>query len=209
MLRLIAGRANLLKAAPAFVLVAATAAAATFTAAALAAPTVSNGGARQWIAFDPDGRTIGPVQFLSKTISIVNTSNVANKFTIFYEPQHLAICGGTLGAGGATLCGVQSTQHLSGGYFQVIATEPVLMSGHSDVPVIRYFQESPTGPFGADPSTGVIQNIPFVWQQGCPPRPGSGCPDGTLVGGTGGAGRVGGLGGTDVRSPAAPASGPR
>ncbi len=38
-----------------------------------AAPVVSNGGAKQWIAFDPDGRSIGPVQFLSKTISMVST----------------------------------------------------------------------------------------------------------------------------------------
>ena len=37
------------------------------------APAVTNGGAKQWIAFDPEGRTIGPVQFLAKTISIVST----------------------------------------------------------------------------------------------------------------------------------------
>src|SRR5438270_7432073 len=166
--------------------------------AALAAtpvlPTITNGGARMWLAFDPEGRTIGQVQFLQKIVTVVNTSNAANTYTIYYEPQHITVCAGTLAAGGTSLCGVQPTQHLSGGYFQVIAAQPVLMGGHSDMPVIRYAQQSPNGPFGADPSTGMIQNIPFVWQQGCPPRPGSGCPNGNVVGGGGGV-----VGGTTVK----------
>jgi hypothetical protein len=137
--------------------------------------TISNGGARQWIAFDPDGRTIGPVQFLSKTISIVNTSNASNAFTIYYEPAHVAICAATLGPGASSLCGVQPTQHLSGGYFQVIAAQNVLMGGRSEVPTIRYAQ-NPDGSYGADTSGGTIQNVPLTWQQGCPPRHGSGCP---------------------------------
>jgi hypothetical protein len=160
------------------VLVLATAAAVTFASSrvrAAATPPVSNGGARQWVAFDPDGRSIGPVQFLSKTVSIVNTSTAGNAFTVYYEPAHIAICGGTLGAGAMSLCGVQPTQHLAGGYFQVIAAQPVLMGGRSEVPVIRYAQ-NPQGTYGADTSTGTIQNIPLVWQQGCPPRHGSGCP---------------------------------
>lgn len=168
---------------------AALAAAATAFAAAPVLPVVSNGGARQWIAFDPDGRTIGTVQFLTKTVTIVNASTAANAFTVFYEPQHIAFCAGTLGAGQATLCGTQPTQHFSGGYFQVIATQPVLMGGHSDVPVIRYAQ-NPQGSFGADTSTGMIQNIPLVWQQGCPPRPGSGCPNGSVTTGVGSVGTV-------------------
>jgi hypothetical protein len=61
-------------------------------AGALAAPPISNGGARMWLAFDPEGRTIGPVQFLQKIVTIANTSNAANAFTVFYEPQHLSIC---------------------------------------------------------------------------------------------------------------------
>ena len=163
--------------------VALTAAAGTFASkrghAAKLTP-VSNGGARQWIAFDPDGRTIGPVQFLSKTVSIVNTSTATGSYTIYYEPAHLPICAGGLGAGQMTLCGVQSTQHLSGGYFQVIASEPVLMGGRSEVPVLRYVQNA-DGTYGADTSQGTIQNIPLVWQQGCPPRKGSGCPEGNIA----------------------------
>jgi hypothetical protein len=149
--------------------------------AAPAAPFASNGGARQWLAFDFSGRFVmGDVQFLQKIIVIVNTSNVSNPFKIFYEPQHIAFCAGTLAPGANTLCGAQPTQHLSGGYFQVIAAQPVLMGGHSDVPVMRYTQDH-QGINGADPSTGIVQYIPFVWQQGCPPRQGVECPNGGVA----------------------------
>ena len=143
-----------------------------------ALPPVSNGGARYWIAFDPQGRTIGPVQFLSKIVTIVNTSTANNGFTVYYEPAHVAICGTTLAAGAMTRCGVQSSQQqqLSGGYFQVIAAQPVLMGGYTEVPTLSYAQESPTGPFGAETTKGTVQNIPLNWQQGCPPRKGAGCP---------------------------------
>ncbi|HEY2216985.1 MAG TPA: hypothetical protein VGH21_05785 [Solirubrobacteraceae bacterium] len=143
-----------------------------------ALPSVSNGGARQWIAFDPQGRTIGPVQFLSKIVTIVNTSTASNGFSVYYEPQHVLLCGTTLAAGAMTRCGVQSSQQqeLSGGYFQVIAAQPVLMGGYTEVPTLSYAQESPTGPFGAETTKGTIQNIPLIWQQGCPPRKGTGCP---------------------------------
>jgi hypothetical protein len=140
-----------------------------------AAPPVTNGGAKQWIAFDPDGRSIGPVQFLSKTVSLVSTSTASGKFSVYYEPQHLLICAGTIGGGANTLCGVQPTTHLSGGYFQVISATPVLMGGRSEVPTLSYTQEK-DGTYVADTSKGTIQNIPLVWQQGCPPRKGSGCP---------------------------------
>lgn len=140
-----------------------------------AVPAVTNGGAKQWIAFDPDGRSIGPVQFLSKTVSLVSTSTASGKFSVYYEPQHLLICAGTIGGGGNTLCGVQPTTHLSGGYFQVISATPVLMGGRSEVPTLSYMQEK-DGTYVADTSKGTIQNIPLVWQQGCPPRKGSGCP---------------------------------
>jgi hypothetical protein len=161
------------------VLSAAMAALATFAAAAPAQPVVINGGARQWLAFDPGGRSIGQVQFLQKIVVAVNTSNAPNPFKIFYEPQHITFCAGTLAPGGTTLCGMQPSQRLSGGYFQMIAAQPVLMGGYSDVPVMRYVQGA-QGVFGADPSTGMIQNVPFVWQQGCPPRQGSECPNGVV-----------------------------
>jgi hypothetical protein len=140
-----------------------------------AVPAVTNGGAKQWIAFDPDGRSIGPVQFLSKTVSLVSTSTASGKFSVYYEPQHLLICAGTIGGGANTLCGVQPTTHLSGGYFQVISATAVLMGGRSEVPTLSYAQEK-DGTYVADTSKGTIQNIPLVWQQGCPPRKGSGCP---------------------------------
>ena len=149
-----------------------------------AVPVVSNGGAKQWIAFDPDGRSIGPVQFLSKTISIVSTSTGSGKYSIYYEPQHLLICAGTIGGGGNTLCGVQPTTHLSGGYFQMISATPVLMGGRSEVPTLSYSQEK-DGTYVADTSKGTIQNIPLVWQQGCPPRRGTGCPVSALPTNTG------------------------
>lgn len=153
---------------------------------AYAAPAFNNGGARHWIAFDSQGRQLGDVQFLQKIVLIVNTATVANRFTIFYEPQHIAFCSGTLAPGGTAICGTQPNQRLSGGYFQVIAAQPVLMGGHSDVPVMRYAQQG-TQAYGADPASGLLQNQLFVWQQGCPPRPGSGCPAGAVVSGTGGA----------------------
>ena len=163
----------------------------------VATPTVSaqqvasNGGARQWIAFDPAGRNLGQVQFLQKIINIVNTSTAQNNYTIFYEPQHTRFCGGTLAPGAAALCGTQPNQRFSGGYFLVIADQPVLMGGYSDVPVMRYAQQG-TQAFGADPSSGLVQYVPFVWQPGCPPRSGSGCPTSATVGGVrGGGGGVG------------------
>ncbi len=163
---------------PAAALLLTSAAAVSFASGkgrAAAAPAVTNGGAKQWIAFDPEGRTIGPVQFLSKTISIVSTSTASGKFSVYYEPQHLLICAGTIGGGGNTVCGVQPSVHLSGGYFQMISATPVLMGGRSEVPTLSYYQEK-DGTYVADTSRGTIQNIPLNWQQGCPPRRGSGCP---------------------------------
>ncbi len=154
----------------------------TVATAAYAAPVARNGGARQWVAFNPVGRDLGPVQFLQTTVAIVNTSTAPSKFTIFHEPAHVQLCAGTLAPGASSLCGGQPTQRFGRGYFQVIATEPVLMGGQSDVPVMGFAQEA-NGTFGANPSTGTILVVPLVWQQGCPPRQGSGCPDGSVTGG--------------------------
>jgi hypothetical protein len=68
------------------------------------------------------------------------------------------------------LCGAQPTRHFDGGNFQVIAAEPVLLGGQSEVPAMGFEQAS--GTFGAQ-STGTIMIIAFVWQQSCPPRKGS------------------------------------
>ena len=141
-------------------------------------PTAGSGGARFWIAFDPAGREIGPVQFLQKQVQIVNTTSAANAFTIFYKPSHAAaivFCKGTLAGAEMTVCGAQSSQQLQGGFFQVVAARPVVMGGRSEVPTLSY-QQQPDGTFGAETTKGTIQNIPFNWQQGCAPFPGSGCP---------------------------------
>jgi hypothetical protein len=53
------------------------------------------------------------------------------------------------------------------------------MGGRSEVPVIQYVQ-NPNGTFSAETSKGTIQNVPLVWQQGCPPSHGSGCPVGAI-----------------------------
>ncbi|HEX3801219.1 MAG TPA: hypothetical protein VHV75_00105 [Solirubrobacteraceae bacterium] len=143
-----------------------------------ATPIAGSGGARFWIAFDPGGREIGPVQFLSKQVQILNTTSAPNAFTIFYKPQQgaaIVFCKGTLGSAELLVCGAQSSQHLQLGYFEVVAARPVLMGGRSEVPTIGYQQE-PNGTFGAETAKGTIQNIPFNWQQGCAPFSGSGCP---------------------------------
>jgi hypothetical protein len=67
-------------------LLAAALAVTAFASSTHAASTVSNGGARHWVAFDPQGRSLGEVQFLLKIVRIANASTVSNKFSIFYEP---------------------------------------------------------------------------------------------------------------------------
>ena len=162
------------------------------TPVASAQQVFSSGGAREWVAFNPDGRNLGQVQFLQKIINIVNTSTVPNRYSIFLEPEHRRLCEGTLAPGETTICPVRFGERWVGGYFQVIAAQPVLMGGYSDVPVMRYAQEKQV--YIADPSTGVVQYIPFVWQPGCPPRSGSGCPtSATVGGGRGGVGRGGAI----------------
>ena len=149
-------------------------------ARAAVGPVAGSGGARFWIAFDPAGREIGPVQFLQKQVQILNTTSAANAFTIFYKPAHAAaivFCKGTLGGAELAVCGAQPTQHLEGGFFQVVAARPVVMGGRSEVPTISY-QQQPNGTFGAETTKGTIQNIPFNWQQGCAPFSGPGVPVG-------------------------------
>jgi hypothetical protein len=160
-------------------LAAATAALAT---AAQAAPVFSNGGSQYWVAFDPVGRTLGNVQFLTKRISVLNTSAVANAITIYYEPQHILFCQQTLQPGQMTICGQMSSPQMVNGYFQVVAAQPVIVGGSSDTPVMNFSQD-PQGNFIADPSHGTVFAMPFDWQPGCPPRGADGCPTGDLVAG--------------------------
>jgi hypothetical protein len=144
---------------------------------AVSASTVSNGGARLWMAFDPPARPSGGALGATKFVSVVNTSTANNPIAVYYEPAHVALCKLTLGPEEIERCFVQVSQHLEDGYFQVIAAQPVLVGGNSQVPEIRY-EKSPSGTFSADTSTGTTQDVPLVWQQGCPPRHGSGCPTG-------------------------------
>ena len=148
--------------------------------AAQAAPAFSNGGSQYWVAFDPNGRDLGGVQFMAKRIVVLNTSNQPNAFTVFYEPAHTTICAMTLAPGAVTTCGVMSTAAMVGGYFQVVAAQPVLVGGSSDTAFMNFAQQ-PQGNFGADPSHGAVISVPLAWQQGCPPRPGTGCPDGRVA----------------------------
>ncbi len=159
-------------------LIAVGAASARHHARTTVAPVAGSGGARFWIAFDPAGRQIGPVQFLQKQVQILNTTSASNAFTITYKPASgaaIPFCKGTLGPAQLFVCGAQSTQHLENGFFQVVAARPVVMGGRSEVPTIGYQQQS-DGSFGAETAKGTIQNIPFNWQQGCAPFAGSGCP---------------------------------
>ena len=65
-------------------------------------------------------------------------------------------------------------------YFQVIASQPLLVGGTSDTAYMSYTQQG--GANGeADTSRGLVISVPLTWQQGCPPRPGNGCPDGRVA----------------------------
>jgi hypothetical protein len=141
------------------------------------APSFSNGGGQYWVAFDPNGRNIGNVGFMSKRIFLVNTSNQLNAFTIYDEPAHTRICAQTLGPGQTGECDVQPGPPVFGDYFQVIAAQPVLMGGTSDTAYMSYTQQGAANGL-ADTSHGLVISVPLIWQQGCPPSPGNGCPDG-------------------------------
>jgi len=144
---------------------------------AVSAAVTSNGGGRVWIAFDPPARQIGGVLGPRKFVAVVNTSNANNPVTVFYEPGHVTICQRTLAPGEMGSCTVQASRPLENGYIQVIAAQPVLMGGNSQVPEIRY-EQNPNGTFSANTSGGSTQDVPLVWQQGCAFVRNSGCPTG-------------------------------
>jgi hypothetical protein len=137
----------------------------------------SNGGGQYWVAFDPNGRNIGNVGFMSKRIFLVNTSNQLNAYSIYDEPAHTRICAETLGPGQTGECDVQPGPPIFGDYFQVIAAQPVLVGGTSDTAYMSYTEQGAANGL-ADTSHGLVISVPLIWQQGCPPAPGNGCPDG-------------------------------
>jgi hypothetical protein len=143
-------------------------------------PIIVNGGARFWVAED-EARLLAPT--ISKRIKISNTTTASNSFAITYEregfrPARLGVCSGTLNAGQTRICDVQyrqssSSHSYSGGYFQVRASQAVVVGGHNWAPAPRWEFEG-----GRTRTTreGIVEQIPYIWQQGCPPKAGSGCP---------------------------------
>jgi hypothetical protein len=146
---------------------------------------LSNGGAKQWVAFDPLVSNAATHQSLNmvRIVRLVNTSNATNSFTVTYErpgnPTRLPICSGTLVAGEARTCSnvnKAATGYVDG-YLLVRASQPVIAGGYIDLPVQDYEQA------GSGSNTrlkflnrGTVQRLSYDWQPGCPPRQGNGCP---------------------------------
>jgi hypothetical protein len=151
-------------------------------------PIINNGGAREWVAVD---RFAGGQPGLNtfKVITLVNTSTARNSFVVNYEldsgTPRRRVCGGTLAAGQSTVCGVSARpdRGFTNGYFQVRASQPLIPAGVRDV-AMQGWEERTQRVRGRVRGTGqyqfagpaVIQQIPYEWQPGCPPRAGSGCP---------------------------------
>ena len=150
----------------------------------------SNGGAKQWVAFDPLVSVAATHQSLNtvRIFRVVSTSTATSNFTITYErpgnPVRLVICSGTLAAGEAKTCGNvnKAAAGYVDGYVLVRATQPVIAGGYIDLPVQNYEQA------GSGSSTrlkflgsGTVQRLSYDWQPGCPPRQGNGCPTGQTV----------------------------
>jgi hypothetical protein len=149
---------------------------------------LANGGAREWVASDHPGSFQG--LNATKQIVLINTSTEQNSYVVTYErnsaPPRRRICTGTLGAGQRAACQVSGLPP-SGptlGYFQVRSSQPLLPGGYTQVPV-RGWEEGTrrvrgrvqgTGRYHFVNTPGVVQHVPYDWQQGCPPKAGSGCP---------------------------------
>jgi hypothetical protein len=150
----------------------------------------SNGGAREWVAFDPlVGVPVRPQTLnMSRIVRLVNTSTARNAYTVTYErpgrPDRLTICTGALQAGEAKTC--TSLGRASGGfvdgYLQVRASQPLLVGGYIDLPVLDYEQAGGNTPRLKFLNRGTVQRLQFDWQPGCPPKPGGGCPTGQSPG---------------------------
>jgi hypothetical protein len=146
----------------------------------------SNGGAREWVAFDPlAGVPVKPQTVnLTRTVRLVNTSTARNTYTVTYErpgrPDRITICAGALQAGEAKTC--TSVGRASGGfvdgYLQVRASQPLIVGGTIDLPVLDYEQVGGDTPRLKFLNRGSMQRLHHDWQPGCPPKPGNGCPTG-------------------------------
>jgi hypothetical protein len=133
-------------------------------------PDPNNGGAVSWVAID-SGERGTLVDNLVKDVEILNTGKKKNAFEVTYHNDRIrTICKGTLNPGAMQKCTVPihvtgSQVIIANGYFQAIATYPVVMSGSRQEPIRTWTEVSgdraPDGP-------GVIQQVPYDWRQGCP-----------------------------------------
>jgi hypothetical protein len=150
----------------------------------------ANGGAREWVAFDLlVGVPVRPQTLnLTRTVRLVNTSTARNTYTVTYErpgrPDRITICTGALAAGEAKTC--TNVGRASGGfidgYLQVRASQPLLVGGTIDLPVLDYEQVGGSTPRLKFLNRGTVQRLQYDWQPGCPPKPGGGCPSGQSPG---------------------------
>ena len=64
------------------------------------------------------------------------------------------------------------------GYVQVRASQPLLVGGYIDLPVLDYEQVGGGTPRLKFLNRGTVQRLHYDWKPGCPPKPGGGCPTG-------------------------------
>ena len=149
----------------------------------------ADGGAREWVAFDPLVGVPVKSQSLntSRIVRLANTSTTAATYTVTYErpgrPDRLTICTGTLLAGEAKTC-VSVGRSSSGfvdGYIQVRASQPVLVGGHVDLPLSDYELSGGNTPRLKFLNRGTVQRLLYDWHPGCPPKPGGICPAGQPI----------------------------
>jgi hypothetical protein len=144
---------------------------------------ISNGGAREWVAFEPLVTVVSTHQSFNilRLFQIVNTSTERSTYTITLErttaPLRITICTGTLQPGQRKVCGGvgRARNGYADGYYQVRASQPVLMGGHVNLPQEDYELVTSGTPRLRFKDRGTIQHLPFDWQQGCPPKAGTGC----------------------------------
>lgn len=138
----------------------------------------SNGGARYWVSVDVDPvdhRITSEPDDLNPLITLLNTTKSTNDYEVVYQlgKQSYKICKGTLKVAERKVCGLAIPIAYSGGYLQVRAAHPVVVSG-TQRDSSRY-----RGLVSGDASeVGVIYKLRhLVWEAACPPLKGSKCPD--------------------------------
>ena len=144
---------------------------------------VANGGAREWVAFDPisvDSPYLRANPVLTRQVYFVNTSNQGGGFRLSYEQQgrpSRTVCSGNYGPAGYVLCGVALP--LSGGflngYLQLRTSQPVIPGGWVELPVQDWELQTGRSPRRRELNRGVVQKLAYDWQQGCPPKRGTSC----------------------------------